>query len=116
MKASEFVKMMEEDIQSASDKDTLSEVLDVVKAVLAPMPEREVDGSKTVRGCYDFMYEYAKKHRNGNSYYMGPNKSMAVVGQYLGVYGDTDAGGTVPPAQPNAPVAKSAPINLDDFI
>lgn len=116
MKASEFVKMMEEDIQSASNKETLTEVLDVIKAVLAPMPEREIDGSKMVQGCYDFMYNYANKHRNGNSYYMGTNKSMAVVGQYLGVYGDADAGETVPPAQPTAPAAKPAPINLDDFI
>ena len=110
MKASEFVKMMQEDIQSASDKEILSEVLDVIKAVLAPLPDREIDGSKTVKGGLDFMYDYAKKHRTGNSYYMGPNKSMEVVGQYLGVYEDADK---VTSAQPVEPVKKK--VNLEDF-
>lgn len=110
MIVSEFIEMMEEDIKTHNDAEQLSEVLEVMKAVLADMPDADVDGSKTVEDCYKYMYDYASKNRKGNSYYMGPKKSREVVAAYLGVTVSQSA-----TDKPTVSVPSKETVSLEDF-
>lgn len=107
MIATEFLKMMREDNETHADADQMREVIEVMAAVLSPIPSAEIDGSKTAEACYSFMRDYAKKHQKGSSYVMGTQNAMEVVSEYLGV--------TLSAAEPIKPTPLTM-VNFDDLL
>lgn len=74
--------------EMAKAKSTNVQALgEIMTALLQARPEIAgailADG-KTLGGCWAAMEAYAKKHKTGNSYAMGPDTAQAVICEYYG--------------------------------
>lgn len=85
MKATEFIEMQKQDIETHKDKMILGEVVVAMAEVLKSTPEAEIDHTKTAEDCYKQMYEYAKKNKNNNAYVFTPTGTLQFIRKYLGL-------------------------------
>lgn len=85
MKASEFIEMQKQDLETHKDKPILSEVVAAMAEVLKSAPDAEIDHTKTAEDCYNQMYEFAKSNRQNNVYVFTPEGTFEFIKKYLGV-------------------------------
>lgn len=111
MKGTEFIKMMREDIATVTlNKHDLEQVVECMEAVVSMHPGCDIDcgGSekpKTPQGCYSFLKDYARIHKDADSYFMGPTESLKLVADYLGLKADD-----------SQPAKVQRIVSLEDFI
>lgn len=92
--ASAMDKIRDEMATAKANKDAIGAVGEIVTALLEANPAAEaaiLDKGKTLEGCYKAMEDYARKHKDGNCYYMPPDRATSVICEYFGI----EAGGNV---------------------
>ncbi len=85
MKATEFIEMQKQDIETHKDKIILGEVVMAMAEVLKSTPDTEIDHTKTAEDCYKQMYEYAKKNVKNSAYVFTPTGTFQFIRNYLGL-------------------------------
>lgn len=84
MKKQEFLKMMSEDIVTASNKAVLADVIDCMELALSQTSDSaEIESNKTAKEAFEFIEEYAKEKKSNC---VGPwEAAEKVIAPYLGV-------------------------------
>ena len=85
MKATDFIEMQKQDIETHKEKIILGEVVAAMAEVLKSAPDAEIDHTKTAEDCYKQMYEHAKKHKSNNAYVFTPTGTLEFIRKYLGL-------------------------------
>lgn len=81
----DFLEMQREDLVTKKD-ETLNALLECFKEVLKDFPVgTDIESNKTVEECYKQMYDYASKHKVGQSFCFTPKETKHFVETYLGV-------------------------------
>lgn len=100
-------KVRDEMASVKKNKDAIGAVGEIVTAILhanqAAAAAVLAEG-KTLEGCYKAMEDYARKHKDGNCYYMPPERAEAVICEYYGI----EAGATHPAMRATAPCTGEA--------
>ena len=78
MNKTEFIEMCTSD---AGNDETLLAAVEVFKEVIPE--DAEIDATKDPKGFYDFMYDYAQEHKNGNSCCISPSMAKNLAIEYL---------------------------------
>jgi hypothetical protein len=112
MKKNEWLKMMEQDLVTASeeDKQTAGAVLEAAKEVLKSASDAfEVDSALTCKKIHEAMYAEASKKRKGNSYCFTTPMAFDFIAKKLGLSGGSAQ-------QAAAPVGAAKTVDLADFL
>ena len=78
MNKTEFIEMCTRD---AGNDETLLAVVEVFKEVIPE--DADVDATKDPKGFYDYMKDYASKHRTGDSCCINPTLAKKLANEYL---------------------------------
>lgn len=70
---------------------------------------------KTVKDCYKHMEEYARKHKVGSGYYMGPDTTRRVICQFYSIAGGNAAAASAAAPAPVVTKRDNA-INILDLL
>jgi hypothetical protein len=111
MKATEFIKMMKQDIETHSNKAIFSQVVEVMEYVLSDKPNADIPHDRTPEGCYSTMKDHANKNKSGGFFGFGYKDSVNFVAEYLGVKQAGDNHQVVSEIQKSM----VPDVNLDDF-
>ena len=85
MRATDFIEMQKQDIETHEEKIILGEVVAAMEEVVKSAPNTEIDHTKTAEDCYKQMYEYAKKNKSNNTYVFTPTGTLQFIRKYLGL-------------------------------
>ena len=85
MKATDFIEMQKQDIETHKDKLLLREVVRAMEEVLKNCPNVDIDSKKTAEECYKQMYEYAKSNQKEKVYVFTPTGTLEFIRNYLGI-------------------------------
>ena len=100
-------KIRDEMATAKANKDAIGAVGEIVTELLEANPAAEaaiLAKDKTLEGCFKAMEDYARKHKDGNCYYMPPERAEAVICEYYGI----EAGATPPALRATAPCTGEA--------
>jgi hypothetical protein len=111
MRAADFIAMADQDIQTHADKARLAAVVELMRDVLASLPDADIDGEKNAQGLFDAMKKQAEKNKSGMCYCVTPAEARALAAEYLGVAVVGDNGAAVKSRATGAIGA----VNLEDF-
>ena len=81
-------KIRDEMAVAKTNRDAIGAVGEIVTALLNANPaaaEAILQEGKTLAGCYKAMEDYARKHKDGNCYYMPPERAESVICGYFGI-------------------------------
>jgi hypothetical protein len=77
-------KLELEKIQQGAPENAVREMVRLWCQVDEAAPVLVLTDGKNCAGAYGAMHDYASKHKQGNTAYVGPDKAMAIIMEYFG--------------------------------